>query len=119
MGWETLIGLFGPWALKMLFPDMFGGGDPRTVQQTEQVTETPPRGYQSPLLGAGDMTMMDQLLRNMQMYSGAGMPGGQWNISPMVSQLLALIGQEGPKLIDQMGTRPTDAAGNVIKRRVA
>ena len=100
--WETLLMVLGPYLLQK--SGILGGGGAtrgatRPVQETTTTTEEDPRGYQSPWLPIADTAAMDQLLRQMQGYSGAGMPGGVGNMSPAIGQLIELIGSELPGLM--------------------
>lgn len=86
--------------LPSIFKGIFGQG----TQQQERVTETeiPPRGYQSPLLGMADMTAFENLLRNMQSYSGWGWPSGsgRGQASPQIAEILKLLQGEWPKMME-------------------
>lgn len=109
-----------PWmAIAMLgsqiLPMLFGKQTPeeRTTTQ-ETISETPPSGYQSPLLGLADPLAFEMLLRNMGLFSGAGMPGGVGPASPQIANILQLLGSEWPKLLEGYssggGLRPSGQA---------
>ncbi len=92
-----------PWYLLMMVPEllkMFKGGDDEDLRTTRDITQTaPPTGYQSPLLGMGDMFTMDNLTRMLQSYSGAGFPsGGGWG-SPFTSDILKALSSQMPLLL--------------------
>jgi len=92
-------------ALIGLLPTLFGGGGSGGGTQERTVTtETPPRGYQSPMLGLMDPFMADQLLRQFKSYSGAGMPGGVGNTSPGLQGILDLLGGDWGELLGQYKT---------------
>lgn len=91
-----------------LLPMLFGGGSSGGGEQQRTVTtETPPRGYQSPMLGLMDPLMGDQLLRQFQSYSGAGMPGGVGNVSPGLQGILDLLGGDWGELLEGYKTGGT------------
>jgi len=85
MGWETLALILGP----MLLQGLFGGNKPQTYTQE---TVAPPSGYQSPTLGLMDLLMQGTLGKNLQMYGGAGMPGGASIAPEYLADFLDLIG---------------------------
>jgi len=86
------------------------GGDDAT-QERQVVTESQPRGYQSPTLGALDPFMGEQLLRNLQMFSGAGMSGGVGNLNPNITELIKLLSGETSNIMDRYG-----GASNRVRR---
>ena len=68
---------------------LFGGKDQQTQTQT---TVAPPTGYQSPSLGLLDLLMQGTLGKNLSLYGGAGMPGGQTIAPSYLQDFLDLIG---------------------------
>jgi hypothetical protein len=95
LGWlEFLIPL-----IPYLFQGLFGGGEDETEQQKTTGTQTgtttttaPPSGYQSPTLGLQDLLMQAALGKNLKMFGGAGMPGGQTIAPDFLNDFLSLIG---------------------------
>jgi len=101
----TLIAMLAP----SLLSTLFGGGEAGGGEQQRTVTtETPPRGYQSPMLGLMDPLMADQLLRQLQSYSGAGMPSGVGNVSPGLQGILDLLGGDWGELLKGYKTGASD-----------
>lgn len=94
--WLPLLTAFGPGILQMLL----GGNKPQEQQQTSTVTQQP-TGYQSPMLGLMDPLMFESILRRIQQFSGAGMPGGVGGTSPAINDILNLLGGEWGGLLDQ------------------
>lgn len=95
---------FNPLSLLFMVPGLLqmllGKGQTQPTTQ-ETITETTPTGYRSPMLGLFDPMMADQLLRFFQSRAGAGMPGGVGNVSPMIEQILALLGESFPRITEQ------------------
>lgn len=84
---NMLMGLFG------------GGGAGTQQQQQETVTEEEPRGYQSPLVGLLDPWMLETLLGRYGLLEHAGMPGGQGYQNPWTQEIIRLLGEEWPQLL--------------------
>lgn len=98
-----LISLLGPSLLQQLTGG--GGGE----QQTSTSTTTGlPGGYQSPTLGLQDLLMQGTLGKNLQMFGGAGMPGGQTIAPDFLKDFMDLIGSEYGNLQGKY-TNPTPA----------
>jgi hypothetical protein len=70
---------------------MLSGGNDQTATQETTATTTP-SGYQSPTLGLMDLLMQGTLGKNLGMYGGAGMPGGQSIAPSYLQDFLSLIG---------------------------
>jgi len=109
--------------LSALLPMLLGGNKGSGVSGTGSTdrtvtTETPPRGYQSPMLGLMDPLMADQLLRQFQSYSGAGMPGGVGNTSPGLQGILDLLGGDWGELLGQYEQGQAGAAPGATPARV-
>ena len=79
-----------------------GDGTQKTKQTTTAVN--PPTGYSSPTVPFLDQMLQDQLARNYTSLAGAGMPGGQANISPYISALMGLLQQNLPSLLEYYQT---------------
>uniref|UniRef100_A0A6M3IYJ2 Uncharacterized protein n=1 Tax=viral metagenome TaxID=1070528 RepID=A0A6M3IYJ2_9ZZZZ len=73
----------------MIIDLLKGGSDQQTQTQT---TVAPPTGYQSPSLGLLDLLMQGTLGKNLSLYGGAGMPGGQTIAPSYLQDFLDLIG---------------------------
>lgn len=98
VGWiEFLVPLI-PWVASLLF----GSGSEKSQTTT---TETPFKGWQSPLMGAMDPTIWSGLIGNAQALGGAGMPGGKsrWGqgTNDMFANILSLIKNEWPQVMSE------------------
>lgn len=95
------------WLIAALAPTVYGAikGGNKNQQTTQNTTvTTPASGYSSPTLPIMDMFMQDSLLRNFQGLAGAGMPGGQANISPYLQAIMKMLGNELPSLLEYYKT---------------
>jgi len=103
----------GPSVLQMLTS---GGKDGNQDQykQTQEMTQSP-RGYQSPNIGLLDPALMDMLIRNVQSFSGAGMPGGG-NMPGYLGDILDMLGGDAGGLIDAYKTGSAKEKGRSPER---
>lgn len=81
-----------------LLGSLFGGNKSSPTQTQVTTTKTPPRGYQSPMLGIYDMLFGDTLLKNMNAYNGWGGKGVDMS---NIQNVLKMLGTQIPELIDK------------------
>jgi hypothetical protein len=118
LGWlEYLIPLI-PW----LFEGIFGGSDGATQEQKQDQTTTTtalPSGYQSPTLGLNDLLMQAALGKNLSIFGGAGLPGGQTIAPDFLKDFMSLIGSSytdlQKKYTNPTPTAPTVPSGDSVK----
>jgi hypothetical protein len=103
-----LISLLGPTLLQKL--GVLGGGTGDTTGMTEQdqttTTTALPSGYQSPTLGLNDLLMQAALGKNLSIFGGAGLPGGQTIAPDFLQDFMSLIGSSYTDL-QKKYTNPT------------
>jgi hypothetical protein len=82
--------------IPFLLQSIFGKKDEE--KQTQETT-TPPKGYESPILGLQDPIIASLLAQNVQRYQGFGMPGGAGLDTSMISGLLQKLNSQFPDLL--------------------
>ena len=101
--WEFLLPIIGSLAYNLLFG---GSGEQKATQET--VTETPPTGFQDPVLGLLAPLLFGQLTQNVGRFQNFGLPeGGQMNTfmgGQNLDSLLALLQKEYEGISKEYGS---------------